>query len=263
MNTRSHPAEYLVGDAPAGLKKVPGIVTVPDPSRGGQGRRVALNVDPRPSPDRAHLTGGFSGSGDVHLSPSGGSGNPGGGAAAGGSAAPLAIWPHIDGRVAGGRGYRGEQDGLTYGSRPGHSHASRSRPGTLADVVGASRDRVGRDPRPALVIGVALVIGYWTDGAPRVFRVDGSRRTGADACRSCVGVVAAASAANRSAGRLDSSKSAYRRSTIGWFRRFTSGSPQRRRRDWPNRMIADAARRARDVEAASIVPSRAASGCGH
>ena len=46
-NTRAHPAEYLVGDAPAGLKRVPGIVSVPDPSRGGRDRRVALNVDPR------------------------------------------------------------------------------------------------------------------------------------------------------------------------------------------------------------------------
>ncbi|HEY1913237.1 MAG TPA: BatA domain-containing protein [Vicinamibacterales bacterium] len=46
-NTRAHPAEYLVGDAPAGLKRVPGIAMLADPSHGGRDRRVALNVDPR------------------------------------------------------------------------------------------------------------------------------------------------------------------------------------------------------------------------
>jgi hypothetical protein len=37
--------EYLIGDAPAGVPRTPGIVTVP--ATGGRPRRVAVNVDPR------------------------------------------------------------------------------------------------------------------------------------------------------------------------------------------------------------------------
>jgi hypothetical protein len=40
--------EYLVGDVPAGVPPVPGIVTMPDSSK-SRPRRVVVNVDPRES----------------------------------------------------------------------------------------------------------------------------------------------------------------------------------------------------------------------
>ena len=47
---RPHAYDYLVGDAPAGVPRKPGIATLPDrPVAGAPGRtrRVAVNVDPR------------------------------------------------------------------------------------------------------------------------------------------------------------------------------------------------------------------------
>lgn len=47
-SARAHASEYLVGDAPEGVKKIPGVVAVADPARGRAApRRVAVNVDPR------------------------------------------------------------------------------------------------------------------------------------------------------------------------------------------------------------------------
>jgi len=46
---RSRASEYLVFDAPAGVPRVPGVVTVGDPKRAGGQRRIAINVDPRES----------------------------------------------------------------------------------------------------------------------------------------------------------------------------------------------------------------------
>jgi hypothetical protein len=53
-STRAHASEYLIGDAPAGVKKAPGIVTLAEAAPAGQterrqaaSRRVAINVDPR------------------------------------------------------------------------------------------------------------------------------------------------------------------------------------------------------------------------
>jgi len=47
-SARTHPSEYLVGDAPEGVKTIPGVVAVADPARGRTApRRVAVNVDPR------------------------------------------------------------------------------------------------------------------------------------------------------------------------------------------------------------------------
>jgi len=49
-SARAHPSDYLVGDAPAGVRKEPGLATLPDAARGGGGpRRIAVNVDPRES----------------------------------------------------------------------------------------------------------------------------------------------------------------------------------------------------------------------
>jgi hypothetical protein len=47
-SARAHASDYVVGDAPPGVKKEPGLVTLPDAARGGGGpRRIAVNVDPR------------------------------------------------------------------------------------------------------------------------------------------------------------------------------------------------------------------------
>jgi hypothetical protein len=47
-SARAHASDYVVGDAPAGVKREPGIVTVNDGTRaGGAARRIAINVDPR------------------------------------------------------------------------------------------------------------------------------------------------------------------------------------------------------------------------
>ncbi|MBI3401441.1 MAG: VWA domain-containing protein [Acidobacteria bacterium] len=54
----AHPraTEYLVGEAPAGVARVPGIVSVADAARpGASARRVAINVDPREA-DAARIT---------------------------------------------------------------------------------------------------------------------------------------------------------------------------------------------------------------
>jgi hypothetical protein len=49
-SARAHASDYLVGDAPVGVKKAPGIATVADARRaGGVARRIAVNVDPRES----------------------------------------------------------------------------------------------------------------------------------------------------------------------------------------------------------------------
>jgi hypothetical protein len=45
---RAHASEYLIADAPAGVPRVPGVVTTADPQRpGAPPRRIAINVDPR------------------------------------------------------------------------------------------------------------------------------------------------------------------------------------------------------------------------
>lgn len=55
-SARPRPAEYLVGEAPAGVRRVPGVTTVADAGRPrSPARRVAINVDPRES-DAARIT---------------------------------------------------------------------------------------------------------------------------------------------------------------------------------------------------------------
>jgi len=54
-SARAHASEYFVGDAPAGVKRVPGIVTVGDPAVAAGTRRIAVNVDPREA-DPARIT---------------------------------------------------------------------------------------------------------------------------------------------------------------------------------------------------------------
>jgi hypothetical protein len=47
-SARAHASEYFVGDAPAGVKRVPGIVALSDAAvAAGATRRIAVNVDPR------------------------------------------------------------------------------------------------------------------------------------------------------------------------------------------------------------------------
>jgi hypothetical protein len=52
-SARAHAVDYLVGDAPAGVKRVPGITTLKDEGRGA--RTIAVNVDPREA-DAARLS---------------------------------------------------------------------------------------------------------------------------------------------------------------------------------------------------------------
>jgi hypothetical protein len=55
-SARAHASDYLVGDAPAGVKKAPGFVSWSDPARPGTApRRIAVNVDPRET-DPARLS---------------------------------------------------------------------------------------------------------------------------------------------------------------------------------------------------------------
>jgi hypothetical protein len=54
-SARAHASEYFVGDAPAGVQRVPGIVTVGDPAVAAGTRRIAVNVDPREA-DPARIT---------------------------------------------------------------------------------------------------------------------------------------------------------------------------------------------------------------
>jgi len=52
---RSRALEYLVADAPAGVQRAPGVVSVNDPGAGGTTRVIAINVDARES-DPARLS---------------------------------------------------------------------------------------------------------------------------------------------------------------------------------------------------------------
>ena len=55
-SARAHASDYLVGDAPAGVKKTPGFASWSDPARPGTAaRRIAVNVDPRET-DPARLS---------------------------------------------------------------------------------------------------------------------------------------------------------------------------------------------------------------
>jgi hypothetical protein len=55
-SARAHAVDYLVGDAPAGVRRAPGIVTLNDALRAGGGARtIAVNVDPRET-DPARLS---------------------------------------------------------------------------------------------------------------------------------------------------------------------------------------------------------------
>ena len=55
-SARAHTVDYFVGDAPTGVKRVPGIVTLNDSVRAAAGaRQIAVNVDPRET-DAARLS---------------------------------------------------------------------------------------------------------------------------------------------------------------------------------------------------------------
>jgi hypothetical protein len=55
-SARAHNVDYLIGDAPAGVRREPGIVTLSDATRtGGRARTIAVNVDPRET-DPARLS---------------------------------------------------------------------------------------------------------------------------------------------------------------------------------------------------------------
>ena len=55
-SARAHSFDYLIGDAPAGVKRTPGIATLRDAApAGGAARTIAVNVDPRES-DPARLS---------------------------------------------------------------------------------------------------------------------------------------------------------------------------------------------------------------
>jgi len=48
-SARAHASDYVVADAPAGVKKAPGVATIADASQHGASRRIVVNVDPRES----------------------------------------------------------------------------------------------------------------------------------------------------------------------------------------------------------------------
>ena len=53
---RGHTIDYLVAEAPPGVKRAPGIAAIADAARGSAGTRtIAVNVDPRES-DPARLS---------------------------------------------------------------------------------------------------------------------------------------------------------------------------------------------------------------
>ena len=54
-SARAHAVDYLVGDAPAGVKRAPGIATLNDDGPAGGTRTIAVNVDPREA-DAARLS---------------------------------------------------------------------------------------------------------------------------------------------------------------------------------------------------------------
>ena len=70
-SARPRASEYLVGEAPPGVPRVPGVVTVAD--AGGPGRRVAINVDPREA-DAARITPAEFQSAVTRLTPTAGTG---------------------------------------------------------------------------------------------------------------------------------------------------------------------------------------------
>ena len=71
-SARPRQSEYLVGEAPAGVTRMPGVTTIADVGRpGAPGRRVAINVDPREA-DAARITVDEFQSAVTRLKPSGG-----------------------------------------------------------------------------------------------------------------------------------------------------------------------------------------------
>ena len=48
-SARAHAVDYLIADAPAGIRRVPGVVTLTGAAlaAGGGSRMIAVNVDPR------------------------------------------------------------------------------------------------------------------------------------------------------------------------------------------------------------------------
>ncbi len=72
-SARGHASEYLVGDAPAGVKKAPGIATLREGGlAGGATRRIAVNVDARES-DPSRMSVDEFRSAVTHLKDAGGS----------------------------------------------------------------------------------------------------------------------------------------------------------------------------------------------
>jgi len=54
-SSRAHAWDYVVADAPPGIKRVPGLATLSDTIGAGGPRRIAVNVDPREA-DATRLT---------------------------------------------------------------------------------------------------------------------------------------------------------------------------------------------------------------
>src|SRR5262249_22236001 len=48
-SARAHASDYLVADAPAGVKKAPGVAAIAAAAARGEPRRIVVNVDPRES----------------------------------------------------------------------------------------------------------------------------------------------------------------------------------------------------------------------
>jgi aerotolerance regulator-like protein/VWA domain-containing protein len=70
-SARPRQSEYLVGEAPAGMARTPGVTTIADAGPGAPARRVAINVDPREA-DAARISVDEFQSAVTRLKPSGG-----------------------------------------------------------------------------------------------------------------------------------------------------------------------------------------------
>ncbi len=84
--------EYLVGDVPAGVPPVPGVVTMPDSSR-SRPRRVVVNVDPRES-EPARISADDFQAAVAHLQ-DGGAGSTGARAAAAAQEGGQHLWQYL------------------------------------------------------------------------------------------------------------------------------------------------------------------------
>ena len=218
-------AEYVVGDVPAGVPPVPGVVAAPSP-RGAnvRPRKVVVNVDSRESDPSRISPDEFQAVVTQLRTPCGASASWCG--RTGEHAASLAVPARPDDCDTGRRRHRRRAVGLSVHGSPVRTHSPPARPCPCALP---RADDVSRD----CARGAGGVRGCRIVGGGRVARVAGDR----DAVAACggrwhrlaggarggrVGTDAASAHALGYRASRGSSRSGCRHSTIGWRRRSTS-----------------------------------------